>query len=1114
MPGPSVDSLPFSSAHIADIFGQRAFARGLSCKSKGAVLRVTVELPEKTIRGNVQDTRDLPFSTRVTFNEKGFINSAYCSCRVINYCEHAVALLLEAGGIYGFKEEIDSIEVPKNVQHWVDDLKGSIAEHAERITEKPRGESIIYIIDRSRFGVPSLELAPHVVGKKNNAGFQKVMPAAFEDFSPEMGANKEDESIAQFALAVLNSSYLGDVLSGEPELMQRLLDKVIATGRAHFRSASNPRLTKGPRHEGKVKWVFRRDRSQVPTIVGERESIIPVLSACPAYVDTFMWHFGFMDLPVEVETIAKLLTAPPVMPGFAEKVHEQLRSMHLPPDIELPCPMMGEEIIKTEPKPQLSFKNITPIGNESLAYWRYGFEPNKGVNVVDVSFDYGGHIFDLRGKQMEHREAKGDSTVVFLRDLKAEKQILWQLNELGFEALPMQKESSQMRFVLKQDSDWRWLHFIENELPHILQRDWSIDIEDSFSYRIITPEEAMEFDLTEKTAWWFVLELGVNHGGERISLFPIIVSAIKRAGVRFENLDISMLNRNGYFYAPMPDGRIIKLPFDRVKSVIELVGELFSFDMGLGGISPADLSDVLKTHIRIMPTDRIKKLAKQLDKLKTVEPIDTPENFGTELRDYQKEGLGWLNFLTDMDAGGVLADDMGLGKTVQGLAHILLRKQKGLLTSPALVVCPTSVVSNWINEAERLTPDLKVLRLTGPDRAHNYTKILQYDIVVTSYALLVRDEESLCQSEWSIVILDESQYIKNPVTTIAKAAYKLRARSRFCFTGTPVENNLRELWSQFNFVMPNMLGNRKSYTNYFQKPIEHNSDSERARILRKRIRPFLLRRTKSEVAQELPPKTLILQPVELVGEQRDLYESVRLAMHKRVNEELREKGITGMRILIIDALLKLRQTCCDPRLVKLKMADGITDSAKLLTLMDMVPQLVQEGRKILIFSQFRKMLELIEVELQREGLNYAMLTGVTKDRQSEINKFQNGKVPIFLISLKAGGTGLNLTAADTVIHYDPWWNPAVEDQATDRAYRIGQDKPVFVYKFIAKGSVEERIVVMQEHKKGLAGGIFTEGKSGSLAVDQDEIDFLLQPLDMPDPKLLRRKSPPSLHIVE
>lgn len=1103
--------LPFSSSHIADIFGQRTFAKGLEYKSKKSVVSVEVDFEKRVILGAVRGTRELPYQVRVTCNENGFINAALCSCPVNSYCKHCVALVLEAGSIFGFTEVVvGPRELPRSVQHWVDEVKGSLTAKSAQGQDKVAGGSVIYIIDKSRFGnIPSLVITPYVVGRKNAAGFQKVVETSFEDLSAELGANKEDESIVQFALAALGSSYLGDILGGDPELMKMLLDKVVATGRSYFRSASNPPLTKGPRAEGRLKWVFRNDRSQVPSVVGERESIIPLLSACPAYVDPYMNHLGFMDLPIDVDTLTKLLIAPPVMPGFADKVHEQLKELNLPSQIEMPCPMLNEEVINSEPKPQISFKSISPVGNDALMYWRRGFEPNKNVNVVDVSFDYGGHTFDLRDKHAEHREARGNDLVVYRRDLAAERKVVQRMRAMGFESLPMYSEGNRMRFIMSGDNDYRWLHFVENELPKLLRTEWKIDIDDSFSYRVVHPEEAIEFDLTEQTAWWFVLEMGVNLEGRKISLFPIIISALKRAGVTdFDQLDIQKLNINGNFYAPMPDGRMIALPFERVESVINLIREMYNYEIQGVSVEPQQLPQVL-SHIKILPTDRIKRLAKHLEKLDRIESIDTPEEFGSVLRQYQKEGLGWLNFLCDMDAGGILADDMGLGKTVQGLALILLRKRKNQLTQPVLVVSPTSVVSNWVNEAERLTPSLRVLRLTGSDRFERFKEIPHHDIVITSYALLLRDIESLSLSDWSIVILDESQYIKNPSTSLAKAVGQLRAKSRFCFTGTPVENNLRELWSQFNFLMPNMLGNRKSFANYFQKPIERNQNEERKRILQRRIRPFMLRRTKTEVVQELPPKTLILQPIELVGAQRDLYESVRLVMHKRVNEEIRDKGILGMRILIIDALLKLRQTCCDPRLVKLKMADGITDSAKLEALMDMLPQLVEEGRRIIVFSQFRRMLELIETELQRIKLDYVMLTGITKDRQRVINKFQRGDVPIFLVSLKAGGTGLNLTAADTVIHYDPWWNPAVEDQATDRAYRIGQDKPVFVYKFIASGSVEERILVMQEFKKGLAGGIFMDGQSSSLAVDQEEINFLLQPLDMPDPRLTRRRNPAS-----
>ncbi len=281
-------------------------------------------------------------------------------------------------------------------------------------------------------------------------------------------------------MAALSSSYLGDVLGGDPELVKLLIDKLLATGRTYFRSASNPPLTKGPRVECKVKWIFRRDRSQVPAIVGEKETIVPLLSACPAYVDTYMNHLGFMDLPADVETIAKLLIAPPVMPGFAGKVYDQLSQLSLPPEIELPCPMLDEEIVKNEPTPQISFKSISPIGNEALLYWRRGFEPNKGVNVVDLSFDYDGHTFDLRDKNSEFREAKGENSVVYRRDLVSERRAAQKLKDLGFEPLPMHSESTRMRFILKDDNDYRWLHFVENELPKLLKTSWKVDVDDSF----------------------------------------------------------------------------------------------------------------------------------------------------------------------------------------------------------------------------------------------------------------------------------------------------------------------------------------------------------------------------------------------------------------------------------------------------------------------------------------------------------------------------------------------------------------------------------------------------------------------------------------------------------
>jgi SNF2 family DNA or RNA helicase len=307
-----------------------------------------------------------------------------------------------------------------------------------------------------------------------------------------------------------------------------------------------------------------------------------------------------------------------------------------------------------------------------------------------------------------------------------------------------------------------------------------------------------------------------------------------------------------------------------------------------------------------------------------------------------------------------------------------------------------------------------------------------------------------------------------------------------------MENHLGELWSLFHFLMPGFLGDSKKFGQTYRKPIEKEQDEARQQALTRRVRPFMLRRTKEEVVSELPPKTEIIQHIELLPTQRDLYESVRLAMHAKIQAEIEEKGLRRSQIVILDALLKMRQVCCDPRLLKLDAAKGITESAKLQFLIDTLPEMIEENRKILLFSQFTSMLALIEKELHKLNIPYVILTGQTKDRQTPIDTFQTGKVPLFLISLKAGGTGLNLTAADTVIHYDPWWNPAVENQATDRAYRIGQAKPVFVYKLVTVGTVEEKILEMQQHKANLFEGVFKNGNMSSAAITPESLESLFE----------------------
>jgi SNF2 family DNA or RNA helicase len=491
----------------------------------------------------------------------------------------------------------------------------------------------------------------------------------------------------------------------------------------------------------------------------------------------------------------------------------------------------------------------------------------------------------------------------------------------------------------------------------------------------------------------------------------------------------------------------------------------------------------------------LRELVQQLTGQQQLPEVLVPETLRASLRPYQQQGLNWLQFLRQHGLGGILADDMGLGKTLQTLAHVLVEKEAGRLTHPALIVAPVSLMGNWRREAERFTPGLRTLVLHGKERHESADQMGTHDLVIAPYSLLQRDRDRWLEQPWHLVVLDEAQNIKNASTHAAQVVGELQTRHRLCLSGTPMENHLGELWSLFHFLMPGFLGSQARFKDLFRNPIEKLGDAERLDQLRRRITPFMLRRTKRAVATELPDKIESISSVELSGKQADLYETIRLTTEKAVRDALANKGLAKSQIQILDALLKLRQVCCDPRLLPLDSAKKIKQSAKLEHLMTLLPEMLAEGRRVLLFSSFTSMLTLIEDELKARGIAWAKLTGQSQKRDEIIERFTSGAVPLFLISLKAGGVGLNLPQADTVIHYDPWWNPAAENQATDRAHRIGQKNQVFVYKLVAQGTIEERILALQERKAALAESMY----SGSLARKQplfteSDVAELLRPL--------------------
>jgi SNF2 family DNA or RNA helicase len=457
-----------------------------------------------------------------------------------------------------------------------------------------------------------------------------------------------------------------------------------------------------------------------------------------------------------------------------------------------------------------------------------------------------------------------------------------------------------------------------------------------------------------------------------------------------------------------------------------------------------------------------------------------------------------MKTLLDTGFGGLLADDMGLGKTIQVLAMLQAQHEAKPLRiasegadhdpetsatpqkhSATLLIVPTSLLHAWKTQAAEFTPDLRLLVLHGAKRKALRAQIGDADLVITTYPLLARDRDWLAEQDWPLLILDEAQTLKNPTAQLTKALRDIPARGRLALTGTPMENSLQDLWTLFDWIQPGLLGDRKQFQAMFRNPIEKQGDRAAQIRLNRRLRPFLLRRTKDEVAAELPPKTEILDLVTLPKAQQALYETVRSAMDQRVRAAIETKGLAAARITVLDALLKLRQVCCDPELVKTSAARAVADSAKRERLLELLAETTAEGRRVLVFSQFVEMLRLIESDLNKAGIANLSLTGETKNRADVLEAFARGDAPVFLLSLKAGGVGLTLTEADTVILYDPWWNPAIERQAMDRAHRIGQQKPVFIHRLVAAGTVEEKILALQARKQALADALFDTSSQDS-----------------------------------
>lgn len=1081
----------FSEEDVAEWLGDAEVAKGRPYVDLVRDLRVE----DGEIHATVPGTARRPYRVEalIAADREGGRLISHCTCPVGRHCKHVAAMLLRA-----IEERNPKPQVSSSVLSWVEDLRrASIAVAKKKARPASARQQIYYILrwsaDQRCFGI---ELRK---GKYPESAEEwwKVDRALL---TPPQFVNEEDLGILRLIWAERGHDSGLRAYGLGPKHGAEILARAAATNRLYPESDLGLPLHAGETRPASVGWQIDAQGLQRPYLKPEPpgELIVPVDP--PWYVDLTEGESGPLSVTGNPAVINRLFSLPPLSAKEAALVADALSE--LAPDLPLPAEDASARLrqIEQPPQPVLQLETLRTHGHRPWRDYAYSFGGGP-FDVAHVFFRYG----DAELKPHHDSDfvtLPDGETVRVRRRPEEEERAIAALGECGLKKIPANTLNT---FGSPPDSIWglagesAWYGFMQECVPRLRAAGWQVEFPEDFRHHVVEVD-AWDAELIESDDGWFDLDMGILVEGERLPLAPLLATLFRRDPRWLEGYELARIPDDEGIELLTPSGKRLRVPAGRIKPLAMTLIDLFD---GFGGgptlrLSRFDaprlgeLTDTSRWQFR--GQNDLLALAERLQAAQGIADVAPPAGLRLELRPYQLEGLAWLQFLRAQNLCGILADDMGLGKTAQTLAHLLLEKEAGRLDRPSLVILPTSLVFNWKSEAARFAPDLRVLPLHGPERKRRFGEIQEHDVVLTTYPLLWRDADELTRHPYHLLILDEAQTVKNAQSRSAEAVRQLEARHRLCLTGTPLENHLGELWSQFDFLLPGFLGSNKQFTRHWRTPIEKFGDTDRRDLLARRIRPFILRRKKEDVARELPPKTVIVRSVELAGSQRDLYETVRAAMDAKVRDEIAQRGFARSQIVILDALLKLRQVCCDPRLVAAASARRVSERAKLDLLMEMLPELVDENRHILVFSQFTSMLALIEQELQASGLTYVKLTGETVDRETPIRRFQAGEVPIFLISLKAGGVGLNLTAADTVIHYDPWWNPAVENQATDRAHRLGQDKPVFVYKLIVSGSIEEKILALQERKAELAAGILSEDRQVDLKFGDDDLAALFEPL--------------------
>lgn len=878
------------------------------------------------------------------------------------------------------------------------------------------------------------------------------------------------------------------------------IGKVIATGQARWCKADGPRLRWGDDQAAKWRWATLTDGGQQRLVLnGLTAGQVLLATAPPVIVDGVTGIMHRVHCATDAVLAQRLLLMPPVPPEAVPQLAEHWPGIA---GLEVPAPALAniDDLGLIPPVPVLTF-----IQDKVDAYLprRRGYHSSpthkRDTAIARLSFDYAGTRVTPSSNAAQIVSNSDAGFIRFTRDIATEAGALDQL--LAYGLIPLDafddiriKPAQRWDFAPQSAAEATdFAAFMQTFVPRLRAEGWRIEYAPKWQLTIVeASDEDIQFDVTPSGTDWFDISLGARIDGKVVDILPMLRRLLAKGGPAL------LEQAGGSITVAIGPGKLMQVPTQQIRPVLAMLLEMALHEREASGrlrlpssyiAVLADLEHASVGHIGWRGGEALRLLARALTQIDTQTTV-TPASFKATLRPYQQQGLDWLQALHSAGFGGVLADDMGLGKTVQALAHIATLKAAGKLGAPVLIICPTSVLPNWRAEIARFTPELGVVLWHGNDRQSQQETLEAADIILSSYPLLLRDHKLFAAQGLALILFDEAHVLKNPRTASFRAAKSLKAQQIIALSGTPVENQLTDIWSLMELVTPDLLGSLDQFKRTIDKPIARDNDSHAKALLRRRLRPFMLRRTKDEVARDLPEKTEIPEWIELEKNQLASYESVRLLMQKRVRDEIARVGLLRSRIVFLDALLKLRQLCCDPRLVPQLSGKG-AGSAKLARLLEMLPELLREGQRIILFSQFTSMLDLIKPELDDLQISYVEIRGQTHDRETPVRQFQAGDVPLILVSLKAGGTGLNLTAADTVILYDPWWNPAVEAQAIDRAHRIGQAKPVFIHRLIARGTIEEKILGLQDKKRALAAMLWEGDDATPAKLTEADIAFLL-----------------------